>query len=64
VETDGKVEEIAADTVVLAVGVESFNPLQETVENKGIPVQVVGDARTPARAFDAIHQGFAAGRQV
>jgi 2,4-dienoyl-CoA reductase (NADPH2) len=64
VETDGKVEEIAADTVVLAVGVESCNPLQETVENKGIPVQVVGDARTPARAFDAIHQGFAAGRQV
>ena len=64
VETGGKVEEIPADTVVLAAGAQAFNPLQETLEKRRIPVQVVGDARTPAKAFDAIHQGFAAGRNV
>ena len=64
VETSGKVEEIPADTVVLAAGVQAFNPLQEMLENRRIPVQVVGDARVPGKAFDAIHQGFAAGRNV
>jgi 2,4-dienoyl-CoA reductase (NADPH2) len=64
VETGGKVEAIPADTVVLAAGVQAFNPLQETLEKRRIPVQVVGDARTPGKAFDAIHQGFAAGRNV
>jgi 2,4-dienoyl-CoA reductase (NADPH2) len=64
VETDGKVEEIGADTVVLAAGVQAFNPLQKVLEKKGITVHVVGDAKTPAKAFDAIHQGFAVGRGV
>jgi 2,4-dienoyl-CoA reductase (NADPH2) len=64
VEKEGTVEEIPADTVVLAAGVQAFNPLQETLEKKGIAVHVVGDAKTPAKAFDAIHQGFAVGRSV
>jgi 2,4-dienoyl-CoA reductase (NADPH2) len=64
VETDGKVEEIPADTVVLAVGSLSLNPLQAALENRRIPAQVVGDAKTPAKAYDAIHEGFAAGRNV
>jgi hypothetical protein len=25
---------------------------------------VVGDAMTPAKAFEAVHQGFAAGRSI
>ncbi len=64
VETGSGVEEIPADTVVLAVGAESYNPLQEALRKKGIPAQVVGDAKTPAKAFDAVHQGFAAGLRV
>ena len=64
VETADGVEEIPADTVVLAVGARSYHPLKETLEGQGIPFQVVGDARSPAKAFDAIHQGFAAGRSV
>jgi len=64
VETADGVEEIPADTVVLAVGARSYHPLKETLERQGIPFQVVGDARSPAKAFDAIHQGFAAGRSV
>jgi len=57
-------EEIPADTVVLAVGVRAHNPLQAALEKKGIPVAVAGDARRPAKAFEAVHQGFAAGRGV
>ena len=64
VEVDGKVEKIPADTVVLAVGAASYNPLQETLDRKGIPYQVVGDAGQVALAFDAVHQGFAAGRSI
>jgi 2,4-dienoyl-CoA reductase (NADPH2) len=64
VETDGGVQEIPADTVVLAVGSTAYNPLQGELEKQGVPVQVVGDAREPAKAFEAIHQGFAARRNI
>ncbi len=64
VEIDGKTEEIQADSVVMAVGSKACNPLQEMVENMGIPCQVAGDAKKIALAFDAVHGGFAAGRNV
>jgi 2,4-dienoyl-CoA reductase (NADPH2) len=64
IEVDGTVEEIPADTVVLAVGAGSYNPLQKLVDKKGIPCKVVGDAGKAAMAFDAVHQGFAAGREI
>ncbi len=64
VETGSGVEEIPADTVVLAAGSEAYNPLQEALEKKGVSVKVVGDAMAPAKAFDAVHQGFAAGRNI
>jgi len=64
VEIDGKTEEIEADSVVMAVGSASCNPLQEIVEKMGIPWQVAGDAGKIALAFDAVHGGFAAGRNV
>ncbi len=64
VERDGNIEEIQADTVVLAVGAASYNPLQELVDKKGIPCKIIGDAARVALAFDAVHQGFEAGRTV
>lgn len=64
IEKEGNIEEVAADTVVLAVGTRSCNPLQEAAAQRGIPCQVVGDALRAAMVFDAIHQGFAAGRKL
>ena len=64
VEMGGRAETIPADTVVLAVGSESYNPLQEVMEHRNIPYQIVGDAHKVALAFDAMHSGFAAGRNV
>jgi len=64
IESNGQMEEIPADSVVLAVGTRSCNPLQEAVESRGITLHVVGDAVRPAMVFDAIHEGFMAGREI
>lgn len=64
VEQSGCRKEIAADSVVLAVGTQSHNPLQQTAAQLKIPCTRVGDALKPAMVFDAIHQGFAAGHNL
>lgn len=64
IEINGGIEEIPADTVVLAVGTRSLNPLQESASAQGVPFRVVGDAAKPAMVFDAVHQGFLAGRDI
>ena len=61
---DGETREIPVDTVVLAVGTRPFNPLQELLERRGTPFRVVGDASRAAMVFDAIHDGFKAGREI
>ena len=64
IEYEGRIEEVPADSVVLAVGTRAHNPLQELVASGGIPFRVVGDALKPAMVFEAIHQGFTAGREI
>ncbi|MSN27268.1 MAG: NAD(P)-binding protein [Geobacter sp.] len=64
IEWEGEIEEIPAESVVLAVGTCSHNPLQEQVAASGIPFRVAGDALQPAMVFEAIHQGFTAGREI
>jgi 2,4-dienoyl-CoA reductase-like NADH-dependent reductase (Old Yellow Enzyme family) len=63
-EGDGGTQELAADTVVLAVGTRPEQTLQQLVEARGIPCRVCGDAASPGMVIDAVHQGFAAGREV
>jgi len=63
-ECDGKIEELEADTVVLAVGTQPYNPLQVVAKELGMSCHVVGDALKPAMVFDAVHQGFAAGKAL
>ncbi len=60
IETENGPEEIAADTVVLALGSKSYNPLEDICKRKGIPCKVIGDAGQVAKAFDAIHEGYKA----
>jgi 2,4-dienoyl-CoA reductase (NADPH2) len=64
IEHDGQVEDIPADSVVLAVGTRSFNPLGEAASARGMIVRVVGDAVRPAMVFDAIHEGYKAGCEI
>ena len=63
-QTDAQTEIIQADTVVLATGAISYNPLQSYLEEKSIPFKIAGDAKQIALAFDAVHQGFKAGREI
>jgi len=56
-----EITDIAADTVVLAVGTRSENSLMSVAEELGISCTVVGDAREPGTVFEANHQGFLAG---
>jgi 2,4-dienoyl-CoA reductase (NADPH2) len=64
IERAGQIEEVAADTVVLAVGTTAYNPLQKAASELGIHCRVVGDAERPATAFEATHSGFKAGRSI
>jgi len=62
--SEGVCTDIPADSVVFAVGTRANNSLCEMAAASGIPFRVVGDAGQPAMVFDAIHQGFMAGREI
>jgi 2,4-dienoyl-CoA reductase (NADPH2) len=64
VETADGEKLLPADTVVMAAGARPWNPVEALAKEKGIPCEVVGDAGKTARAFEAIHAGFEAGRRV
>jgi 2,4-dienoyl-CoA reductase (NADPH2) len=64
VENGTGMHELVADTVVLALGSRSYNPLEEIVASKGIPFHVIGDARSAGKAFDAIHDGYNTVREI
>lgn len=64
IDKDGVQKEIAADTTILAAGANPFNRLQPVLEALKIPFETAGDAVDTARAFDAVHQGVAAGTRI
>jgi hypothetical protein len=49
--------------VVTAMGATPENALVDIVEDSGIPIEVVGDAVSPRRLIEAVHEGDAAGRR-
>ncbi len=61
---DGETKEVVVDTVVIAVGSKSYNPLEEIIIKKGVKYAVVGDALKVGFAFDAIHSAFEAIRKL
>jgi 2,4-dienoyl-CoA reductase-like NADH-dependent reductase (Old Yellow Enzyme family)/thioredoxin reductase len=52
------------DSVVVATGNRPFDPLSEECLRKGIAVKVVGDAKKPGKAYDAVRSGHVAGMAV
>jgi 2,4-dienoyl-CoA reductase (NADPH2) len=64
IEKAGKIQEIMADTIVVAAGSVSNNPLESLVEKMGVDCRVVGDAKKVSLAFDAVHQGYKTGLEV
>jgi len=61
VEQGGQIQQIKADTVVLAAGSKPDTRLASMVKNTGIPFDLIGDAQRVATAFDAVHSGYRAG---
>ena len=52
------------DSVLVAVGHRSFDPLSEGLERAGLPVTVIGDAARPGQILDATRSGRAAVAQA
>jgi 2,4-dienoyl-CoA reductase (NADPH2) len=50
---------LTADSVVLAMGARPENSLAEALENSGVDVRVIGDAKKCGRIGHAIEDGFA-----
>jgi len=50
--------------VVTALGALSQTSLLEIAEESGVPCQAVGDALSPRRLLEAVHEGDAAGRAI
>lgn len=59
-----QISEIEADCLVLAVGSRSYNPLEDVLIKMGLKYRIVGDAKKVGFAFDAIHGGFEAAREI
>jgi len=64
VERAGKQEFMPCDTVVLAVGTVPVNSLKGSLEPMGMEVRLIGDAKKPRKAFDAIREGFYTAREI
>ena len=64
IKQDGNIHKIEADTVVVAAGSVSNNPLESVLEKMDVEYRVVGDAKQVATAFDAVHQGYKTGLEI
>lgn len=59
-----KEEKIPCDTVVLAVGSRAMDEISEKIVGIVPEVHVIGDAKNPRKALDAIWEGYEVGRTI
>ena len=52
------------DYVILAVGAQSLEELSENIENTVAEIYVIGDAKDPRKALEAIAEGAEVGRKI
>ena len=64
VEQKGRTKKIAADCVLMAVGMRSEKGLYQQLKEDGVRVFQVGDAVKTGKIYDAIHTGYKAGLNV
>lgn len=57
-------KKISAALVVTAMGAKPDNGLADTLKESGISYRIVGDAKSPRRLLEAIHEGDQAGREI
>jgi 2,4-dienoyl-CoA reductase (NADPH2) len=64
VETEGGSDFIPADTIIMAVGSRPEKDLLSGLESPDLEIHVIGDAKEPRKALDAIREGFLAGMKI
>ena len=57
-----KVEQAAM--IITAMGARSENALEDVLKELAIPYRIVGDAKSPRRILEAIHEGHKAGEEI
>jgi len=55
---DGQKCSLDCDTVIIAAGYRSNNPLEKALEDKVEDLTVVGDALAPRKILTAVHEGY------
>ena len=58
VEKNGVKQTIPYDNVIIATGMKANNELEEELEKVVDEVYVIGDADSPRKIWDAVHEGF------
>ena len=61
---DGKQEDLEADTIVVAVGLEAKSKLHDELKATVRQLYAIGDCVKPRRVLDAIWEGFRIARLV
>lgn len=64
IEKDGASENIAADTIVMAVGYRPVDTLYQELKFAGVPLYNIGDSRKVNNIMQAIWDGFEIGRAI
>jgi 2,4-dienoyl-CoA reductase-like NADH-dependent reductase (Old Yellow Enzyme family)/thioredoxin reductase len=64
IEKDGSKDLLPADTVVIASGSKPDTKLAEAVKGVVPEIHVIGDARSPRNALEAIREGFLTGLKI
>jgi 2,4-dienoyl-CoA reductase (NADPH2) len=64
IEREGREERIPGDTVVLATGAKPAISLYEKIKDRVKEIHVIGDAKSPRKALEAVAEGLAVGRTI
>ena len=64
IERKGSIVLLASDSIVIAAGSRSENALADKLKDLSAEILVVGDAKTPRNALEAIREGFEAGLRL
>lgn len=64
IEREGREELIPGDTVVLATGAKASNNLYDQIKGRVKEIHVIGDAKSPRKALEAVAEGLEVGRII
>ena len=63
-EKDGQTGSLPARTVVLAIGAEPVNELYEEFKDQVSEIYLIGDAKKPRKALEAVREGLEVGLKI